>query len=244
MSLKDIGRKTNPSVFSLVEDHLELGVKTLISQFHTGAVVAEFRCKAVEDSVHEIAELKPYTMSWSNVLDYIDRDEFHCIARACSKYGDTLHSGYSMNWVCRVYGASFVDYLMNKNPQAIALRSKIIDEATQDISRTYSILSCSPFFKVPIPQNPINTVDQLLAKSSVRKSWLDWWAQQAESGTGSNRFELIFNKLLGKEESNFCSIYKVYNLHPNQINPSGGQSIYMGWTYDPTITLNIQDYNK
>ena len=59
------------------------------------------------EDVHKlIASLLPYSMSWSNVLDYIEPSAFHCMARACSAPSGTVHYGYSMNWPQYIYGAS------------------------------------------------------------------------------------------------------------------------------------------
>ena len=57
-----------------------------------------------------VAALKPWTMSWSNVLDYVAPREFHALARACSIHGDTIHFAHSMNWSAEVKGAQLLDY--------------------------------------------------------------------------------------------------------------------------------------
>ena len=59
-----------------------------------------------EDVHRLIASLLPYSMSWSNVLDYIEPSAFHRMARACSAPSGTVHYGYSMNWPQYIYGAS------------------------------------------------------------------------------------------------------------------------------------------
>lgn len=67
-------------------------------------------CGKVEDMIDFIAANKSWTMSWSNVIDYIDYAEFHRLARACSIHGDTLHFRYSMNWVKDVFGVNILDF--------------------------------------------------------------------------------------------------------------------------------------
>lgn len=48
-----------------------------------------------------IRSLRPWTMSWSNLPDYLDPRDFHTMARAVSGPGgkDTIHYMHSMNWV-------------------------------------------------------------------------------------------------------------------------------------------------
>ncbi|KAF1785797.1 Tetratricopeptide-like helical domain [Phytophthora cactorum] len=57
-----------------------------------------------------IAEMRPQTMSWSNLLDYFSLEDFHDLARRCSMHGDCMHYGYSTNWPAQVFGASMIDY--------------------------------------------------------------------------------------------------------------------------------------
>ena len=54
-------------------------------------------------------------MSWSNVLDYMKITQFHDMARRLSQFGDTIHYGYSMNWVAEVYGVNLLDYYVGPN---------------------------------------------------------------------------------------------------------------------------------
>lgn len=75
-----------------------------------GRVSVVLRCSRFEDAIGYIAAQRPWTMSWSNVLDYIEAGEFHRLARACSVHGDTVHYGCSMNWPSNVAGASILDY--------------------------------------------------------------------------------------------------------------------------------------
>jgi hypothetical protein len=61
---------------------------------------------ALEDVQVRITALRPFSMSWSNVLDYIEPCAFHTMARACSAPNGTVHCGYSINWPRQVKGAS------------------------------------------------------------------------------------------------------------------------------------------
>ena len=47
----------------------------------------------------EIRALSPWTVSWSNVPDYVEPAAFHAMARALSAPADTVHYMHTMNWV-------------------------------------------------------------------------------------------------------------------------------------------------
>ena len=52
-----------------------------------------------------IKSLNPYSMSWSNISDYISPESFHSMARECSN-DDTIHFICSMSWATVVKGLS------------------------------------------------------------------------------------------------------------------------------------------
>ena len=64
--------------------------------------------KAVQAEIHT---LQPYTMSWSNVCDYMHPADFHALARGCSAPKETVHYLHSMNWTIEVKGASCIEHL-------------------------------------------------------------------------------------------------------------------------------------
>lgn len=58
--------------------------------------------------LQELAELKPFLVSWSNVIDYMPPDHFHSMARTIS-CEDTMHYFHSINWGTRTYGVDIYD---------------------------------------------------------------------------------------------------------------------------------------
>lgn len=66
-----------------------------------------------------IRNLQPYTISWSNVPDYIAPAEFHKMARAVSANEDTVHFMHSMNWVKDVMGAFHIDIMLRMPEQSL-----------------------------------------------------------------------------------------------------------------------------
>ena len=89
-------------VIRAAETFLLSRLDRLIAWARAGAVTVEARVGDIRELVPYVASLQPWTMSWSNVLDYVSTAEFHRIARACSIHGDTIHFAYSMNWSQKV----------------------------------------------------------------------------------------------------------------------------------------------
>lgn len=57
---------------------------------------------SIDQSVPQaIRSLRPWTMSWSNLPDYLAPRDFHAMARAVSGPGgaDTIHYMNTTNWV-------------------------------------------------------------------------------------------------------------------------------------------------
>ena len=61
-----------------------------------------------ETLVKEVHRANPYIISWSNVVDYIEPNKFHKVARRMSG-PDTVHYMHSCNWTTRVYGTDVFD---------------------------------------------------------------------------------------------------------------------------------------
>ena len=205
-------------------------VRGLIAKATAGRVTVRLRLAAVEDSVGEIAALRPWTMSWSNVLDYFSPSEFHAIARACSRHGDTIHFGYSMNWPCEVRGTSILDYTPLPEMKLSAAeaekwatqRSEFINMANQGMHRMYEGLGWGEYLRCPPPSNPINCTGFFL-ESALYEKWVGHWFNFAQK--------------LGPVE-----VGNLEHAMPSQLSATGGSTVYFTWTYDPKITfLNAQN---
>ena len=73
-------------IFHAVQAFLLRRVEKMGQWASSGAVTVEARLGNVLELVEEIADLRPWTMSWSNVADYLDPAEFHHLARAVSHH--------------------------------------------------------------------------------------------------------------------------------------------------------------
>ena len=71
---------------------------------------------------------RPYSMSWSNVVDYLPPASFHKVARLCSRAGDCMHYAYSMNWITEMWGANLRDFSMNYAADEAKVRD-LVDKA-------------------------------------------------------------------------------------------------------------------
>ncbi len=121
-------------------------IRTGIQYIRRNKVAANFICDQV--SLNNMGllqyvgrELKPYNVNWSNTLDYFKVSEFHAIGRVCSSEGDTIHTGYSMNWVADTHGASVMD-MAKKSQKAFtggSTRAYWVDEMARMRIDTHSL---------------------------------------------------------------------------------------------------------
>eukprot|EP00439_Symbiodinium_sp_Y106_P060733 s491_g9.t1 len=123
-----------------------------------------------------IAELRPWTMSWSNVLDHMHLRDFHDMARACSIHGNTIHYGYSMNWITGVWGTCIMDFPQEMRGELIDLADKGLIEAGhlsfEGLPRSDMLLVLPPH------DTPLNYTGFVLSLSHGSK-WADYFCSAA-----------------------------------------------------------------
>jgi hypothetical protein len=122
----------------------------------------------------KISALNPYTISWNNVVDYMDPWKFHQLARKCSAPEDTVHFAYSMNWSVFTKGASVLDY-----PSGDKLKL-ILKTSRQAIGTLMSLGGVSRYFQTPPIDNPMNIAD-VSCSLAVRKHWCDDFFKDVEN---------------------------------------------------------------
>ena len=100
------------SVMERVKLYFEEKTKTYMNHIRNGTLVftPKLGCVSSENQqlVDEIKEMRPYVISWSNVVDYISPKSFHAIAKQMSG-PETVHILHSCNWTTRVYGTDVFD---------------------------------------------------------------------------------------------------------------------------------------
>mmetsp|Transcript_13818 Transcript_13818/g.20851 ORF Transcript_13818/g.20851 Transcript_13818/m.20851 type:complete len:1038 (+) Transcript_13818:37-3150(+) len=117
-------------------------------------IVVELHQAAVQDRVSKIAAKSPRTMSWSNILDYMDPNKFHKIAQGCSAE-NTTHFAYSMNWPTETFGVVPLDYLHRAEFSSNKVE-EIFKRARKHVEKMYKTAGASKFLRTPAPENPMN----------------------------------------------------------------------------------------
>ena len=150
-----------------------------------GSITVTLHCQKVDDDVADnIRRLSPRTMSWSNVLDYMYYPDFHFLARNCSLGSGstghgTTHYGYSMKWGRHVFGTSLIDMEFSRDKLASVVT---IQKANKAISQWYQQVGWDKYLRLPIPDNPVNTVSKLLSELH-RSKWIDHFFSNAHCQT-------------------------------------------------------------
>lgn len=203
-------------ILQAVEKYALGNVAKLAEWASLGHVEVELIYSSIQDVVPEVVASKPWTMSWSNVLDYMNYDEFHRLARACSANGDTIHYAYSMNWSIEVSGTSIVDFA---GKERAALRKQLIESTNQSVEAVHKALGWDRYLRSPPPTNPINTVSQYGLNHLHFRTWVDYFFAKAElEGPVS----------VGNREHSIGS----------PLSTTGGSSVALTWTYDPEVRFN------
>jgi hypothetical protein len=112
ISQLNLQTKENISLFENISSHLIKSVQTLKNQIKCKKLqlIVNFGFVEInnEDLLKEIKNLNPHRMTWSNVPDYMNGDEFFTILEKCSS-SQTTHHVWTMNWQS-TEGTSTFDY--------------------------------------------------------------------------------------------------------------------------------------
>lgn len=175
------------SFFDLIEqratckDFVAAGVRILQSRIgqlqawvHSGAVVLDVELEQFSPGndrlFSQVRNLYPDTMSWSNICDYMKYSDFHNMTRACS-FPFTTHYMHSMNWVCKIYGASILDYSSEFKESLLQTGSSIIHQEYQELA-----VEC--YFHSPPVTHPINIGNYAASRFHCDK-WTEHFFRQA-----------------------------------------------------------------
>jgi hypothetical protein len=163
-------------------------------------------------TLRRISGLNPWTVSWCNVVDYIDGGlrAFHAMARAASGPEDTMHYAYSMNWRLAVKGTSALDF---PEPEQ---RKELLRTGRDAVNAIYRELGLSSLLLNPPCSNPMNIVDAALAMG-MYPVWVDKFTQAARIP----QHQLFVEAPCGYEPLSHC----------------GNGHIWVTWTYDPAIRM-------
>ncbi|KAL3935281.1 MAG: hypothetical protein SGBAC_009170 [Bacillariaceae sp.] len=205
----------NTSVFEAAQEYIMERLLKVAGWASHGTVTLKLVCDDVQNMTDIIAASKPWTMSWSNVLDYMEYADFHRLARACSINGNTLHFGYSMNWTVDVFGVNILDFAQKEHAE---FREKVITEANQSVATIYKMAGWDKYLRLPPPSNPINTTSIFL-----------------EMGQYKNWKENFFR--IGRRQGP-CKVGNIEHNLGSPMSHTGSSTVYFTWTYDPNLEMN------
>ena len=182
-----------------------------------------------EKVIKMINKWDPRSVSWSNLVDYGGYDSFHEMARSCSKNGNVVHFGYSMNWTSTVFGASISDYAGNEK------------KALDDCLSLYSASGVDMIFPLarelfawPPCAHPIDIGAFCLGTGFISK-WKDFFLSEAEASLRTASIITPNNNGL-----HMADIYA-----PPVWNPIGRivhVPVDLVWTYDAEILFGSEKY--
>lgn len=164
--------KYNESLMQSVKAHLMEQITSIASMIQDDMIEFEFMLRTMnpEDSeTHAlIRKMNAFTMSWSNICDYMPRDKFLQMAKACSG-SETVHYMHSMNWKMEVKGVNVLDF-----PDSTT-RSMIIDETKNFFSSgEYESIRDAYLIRGLPKTNIMNTTSFLLC-AQYRDIWVQYF---------------------------------------------------------------------
>lgn len=201
------------TILAAAQDYFMTRIKKLAVWCQNGQVVMKLKCSSFEEIIDDIATEKPWTMSWSNLVDYVDYGAFHEMARRCSQHAKTIHFAYSMNWPTIVCGTSLIDFGGKNSAYA---RSQLIDGMNEANEQSFSLLGWNQRIRLPLNQNPINTVSFCLELQHYRK-WATFFFEKAEASGPP------------------CNIANVEHRPQSLFSSTGSRTVAFTWSYDVTM---------
>ncbi|KAG2511691.1 hypothetical protein JM16_008167 [Phytophthora kernoviae] len=208
-------------------------------------VVKAVRGDAANDPENEallarIAMMRPYTISWSNVLDYFLPEDFHDLARRCSMHGDCMHYGYSMNWTTQVFGASIIDY----DPKSCkAFIDKMLDTVLGFSNRSVSpfdqplvsmmkAMGMDKLVTLPFREHPLNSTGYMLAET-YKKNWIDHFTNKGQlTPKAAQRLGKLCTPTNCGLQTGTMGLSMPSPLYRTSL------TLYMSWCYDPEMRLH------
>jgi hypothetical protein len=206
------------TIMEAAEEYALGGIAKLASWAQSEQVSLDLMCARIQDVLDDVAAQKPWTMSWSNLPDYVDYADFHNMARRCSVHGDTIHFGYSMNWSQEVFGVNIIDYSGKEHTEGRAL---FIEMANKNVETCYRINGWKKHFRLPPPTNPINTTSAYGLEFLHYKTWAHYFFDIAR-------------------REGPCQVANLEHAIGSPMSVTGSSTVAFTWTYDPEITFHAE----
>lgn len=187
--------------------------KRVTVELYAGVVDALATRQSIE-MAQKIGALKPKTVSWSNVLDYMELGAFHEVARVCSDGRDTIHYGYSMNWVAETYGANIMDYDVSTEKGRRVVSSAMEKALGRQAIERAKKIGLELFLFVPLFETQLNLCGYELAQK-MHGCWVKHFCSKAMGdGAGVRSIRMV--------EYHTSDQFPLYRSDLN---------VYMKWTY-------------
>lgn len=195
------------TVLQAIKQYLLKHLEKLVQRARAGKIQIKLYCSRIETMKSRIAALKPRTMTWSNILDYMDYTSFHEMARACSVNGHCVHYAYSMNWTQKTFGSRIDDFYR----EGSGLRAKIIDSVVEGLTKQYNSNGWNQIVAMPVRETKM-----VVEKYNLERQTFQPWATSfCEVGKQSGRITM--------NPADFSG-YMPFSA-------TGGGSVYVSWTY-------------
>eukprot|EP01083_Nonionella_stella_P292291 994171_1 len=191
-------------------------VKRLKDMMMNHDIVIEFIHDMVSSDnlelIQRLKALKPYSVSWSNCIDYIHPMEFHKIAKQIGNK-DCVHFAYTMNYQYSIKGCNIIDYF------SVEARKQLFKLSKEAIRNIWEQAQIAELFRFPPTDHPIN-VGSVSCNYGMVKKWIHWFLSERNT-----------NSYVGYNED---------SVLPISYNPVQRTSMvaHFCWTYDPELTLN------
>ena len=244
MEKKKSERNINEILTDMLMRQLKLLRESMLNSKIEVRLICQTLCVDNDSLINRISEMKPWSMSWSNCIDYFSTYEtFHALARRCSQHGDTIHFAYSMNWPSEIMGANMMDY-----PNEAVL--EMFDTYTGEMHLLWKAYSFDKLFTFPAHDVFLNISNNLLTRT-LYENWSEYFFGCAKLSKSETLERILSSRtgcFLNREEANErfhptaqnCGLTIGSVLHEGPLNPlqrTASTSINLVWTYDPMVTL-------
>eukprot|EP00808_Paulinella_micropora_P002023 g43524.t1 len=192
--LQLLGARASRPQYNIVEiatTILTEGIKTLMKHVREGKIVIQeithARVMPGSPVLKGIAQLKPNTVSWSNVCDDLSAVDFHEMVRAVSRQDATgaVHFAHSLHWAAEVKGASVLDYPDPRERKELIqiARDLFIERRNKLLNATdlllNKLLNATDLLLSPMTGHPAN-LDCCKSRCQERgcDKWTEWFFEQ------------------------------------------------------------------
>lgn len=147
------------------------GIQKMKKWILTGNLVIDFMNETVSPEnvslIQKLSAMKPWSVSWSNCIDYVHPIKFHRMAKEIGSE-DCVHFAYTMNYIHSVKGSHIMDY-----PDA-KVRSELLNASSECIKMMWGMTGLLDLYRFPPIDNPLN-VGSVGPIMKTQKEWVRWF---------------------------------------------------------------------